>query len=64
MVNRATVSLFHEEWEVIKVVQEQYGMSRSQAIRFITLEYARTHGITIPEVVPNTQARLPLPQES
>lgn len=63
MVNRATVSLFREEWEVIKAVQEQYGMSRSQAIRFIALEYARIHGVTIPDAIPNTKQRLPLPQE-
>lgn len=62
-VKRETVSLFPREWAIVQQVQELYNLKRSQAVRVIINEYAEANGLTVPEIVPNSQQRLPLPQE-
>lgn len=63
-VKRETISLFPREWAIVERVQELYNLKRSQAVRVIINEYAEANGLTVPEAVPDAQARLPLPQES
>lgn len=63
-VRRETISLFPREWAIVEQVQALYNLKRSQAVRFIIMEYARAHNL-IPETIPKPDPdQLQLFQES